>query len=67
MTDLFPDALPDLDAQMREVEREIRQRERVYPRWVADGRMTQAAADRQLGVMRAVLNTLTMWKNEARR
>lgn len=62
MSDLFPDALPDLGAQMKEVEREIALRQRVYPRWIADGRLTQAAADRQIGVMKAVLETLKMAK-----
>jgi hypothetical protein len=33
-------------------------RERVYPRRVADGKMTQALADDELAAMRAVLQTL---------
>lgn len=35
-------------------EREVRQRQRVYPRWVADGRMTQEFADRQIAIMREI-------------
>lgn len=35
-------------------ERELRQRQRVYPRWVVDGRMTQAFADRQIAIMQAI-------------
>lgn len=35
-------------------EREVKQRRRVYGRWVADGRMTQAFADRQIEVMEAI-------------
>lgn len=35
-------------------EREVRQRRRVYPRFVADGRMTQAFADRQLALMEEI-------------
>lgn len=35
-------------------EREVKQRRRVYPRFVADGRMTQAFADRQTEVMEAI-------------
>lgn len=60
MSSLFASgALPvPLAAQIKEVEREIAQRERVYPRWVADGRMPQTTADRQIEVMRAVLATL---------
>ncbi|MBS8227138.1 hypothetical protein [Vannielia litorea] len=34
--------------------REAELRRRVYPRWVADGRMTQAEADRQIAVMEAI-------------
>lgn len=67
MSDLFPDALPDLAAQIAEVRREIAQRERVYPRWVASGQMKQATADRQMAVMRAVLNTLTSLHDQERR
>ena len=32
-------------------EREVKQRQRVYPRWVGEGRMTQQFADRQIAVM----------------
>lgn len=59
MGDLFGGALPvPLAAQIAEVRREIVQRERVYPRFVAAGKLTQGAADRQIGAMRAVLATL---------
>lgn len=37
------------------VEREVKQRLRVYPRLVAQGKMTQAFADEQIAVMRAIL------------
>lgn len=40
------------------VEREIAMRERVYPRWVADHKMTQKKADQELAAMRAVLETV---------
>lgn len=40
------------------VEREIKMRERVYPRWVAAEKMTQQKADAELAAMRAVLATL---------
>lgn len=49
---------PTIAEQITEVRREIAQRERAYPRWVAEKRMTEAASDRQLGRMRAVLATL---------
>lgn len=35
-------------------EREVKMRLRVYPNRVADGRMTQALADRQIDVMRQI-------------
>lgn len=40
------------------VKREIRMREKVYPRWVARGTMDQPHADKELACMRAVLGTL---------
>jgi len=40
------------------VRREIKMRERVYPRWVEAARMTQANADEELATMRAVLTVL---------
>lgn len=47
-----------LDDQLRSVEREIAYRERVYPRWVEDGRMKAEDAARELLVMRAVRETV---------
>lgn len=59
MSDLFGGALPfPIDVQIAEVEREIALRRRVYPRWIASGRMSQPAADRQIAVMGAVLESL---------
>lgn len=56
---LFQDPLPiTIEAQIECVQREINMRERVYPRRVADGKMTQALAAEQLELMRAVLTTL---------
>ena len=47
-----------LSAQIACVEREIAMRLRVYPRWVADKKMTLAKADSEIAAMRAVLRTL---------
>jgi hypothetical protein len=61
MTDMFPITEPipvTLEDQVKCVEREISMRERVYPRWVADKKLTQSTADRELNAMRAVLRTL---------
>lgn len=39
-------------------DREIRFRQRVYPRRVADGRMTQAKADHEIACMEQIRDTL---------
>ena len=39
--------------------REIKMRRRAYPRWVDQGRMTQALADREIAIMQAVLADYT--------
>lgn len=36
------------------VEREIRMRRRVYPRWVADRKMSEAKAEAEIAVMEAI-------------
>ena len=56
MTDLF---IVTLLEQISCVEREIRMREKVYPKWVEQGRMKQDKADREIETMKEVLNTLT--------
>jgi hypothetical protein len=52
--------------QIEEVEREIRLRNDVYPRWVSSGKMRQSVADYHMKRMQAVLETL-LWlqTNEA--
>lgn len=40
------------------IRREIKMRERVYPRWVLNDKMRQEQADYELAAMRAVLETL---------
>ena len=47
-----------LAEQIACVKREIGLRERVYPRWVATGRLTQRKADDEIAAMKAVLETL---------
>jgi hypothetical protein len=58
--DLFPDqaARAQLEAEIKCVEREVKLRERVYPRWIQGGRMTQTLADREVDLMKAVLARL---------
>ncbi len=60
MSPLFPN-LPravSMDRQIRAVEREIDMRKHVYPKRVADNRMSQQFADEEVAVMEAVLATL---------
>ena len=44
--------------QIRCVEREIAMRERVYPKWVAAGRMKLDQSEREIDAMKAVLATV---------
>lgn len=44
--------------QIEAVEREIGMRNRVYRRWIRDGKMSQTKADHELNAMRAALATL---------
>lgn len=55
-----------IDDQVKAAEREVRQRERVYPRWVEGGRMTQAKADHELRCMRAIVETLKALQSKNR-
>jgi hypothetical protein len=36
-------------------ERELKMRERVYPRWVAGGKMTASKADTEIAIMREIV------------
>jgi hypothetical protein len=47
-----------LSEQIECVEREIRMRNKVYPRWVEAGRMSKAKARDEQAAMEAVLATL---------
>lgn len=42
------------DDKRRALDREIAMRMRVYPDWVARGRMTQTLADREIAIMQAI-------------
>ena len=44
--------------QIAAVEREIKMRHRVYPRWIESDRMTQKQADYEIACMESVLETL---------
>lgn len=47
-----------LAVQIACIEREIKMRRRVYPRWIESLRITQAKADAEIAAMEAVLATL---------
>ena len=47
-----------IEEQIACVKREVALRERLYPRWVAMQKMTQAKADTELAAMKAALATL---------
>ena len=49
----MPETFTDRD-KADEAKREVAMRRRVYPRWVQDGRMKQADADRKIAVMEAI-------------
>ena len=59
MSDMFPITLDD---ELVELTRELLLRRKVYPRWVANGQVTQARADRQIAVMESALNRLMALK-----
>jgi len=46
------------------IKREIALRKNIYPRWVENGRMKQAAADLEIERMTAALHTLLNVKGE---
>lgn len=43
------------DDKRAALEREIRMRKRVYPRWVQEGRMRAEVAEREIRLMEAIL------------
>ena len=58
MSDLYPDAQPSIEEQIKCVLREIGMRERVYPRWIEQRKLLPKKAEREIALMRAVLETL---------
>ena len=53
-----------IEEQIAEVERELKLREHVYPRWVGEKKMRQEKADKCMAAMRAVLETLQSIKEK---
>ena len=52
--------------QIAELKREIAIRKNTFPKWVAQGRMTQAKADQQIQDMTAALHTLLKLEEDSR-
>lgn len=55
MTDLFGWTNEDL---AKEADRELEMRRKLYPKWVADGRMSQDIATRRINLMAAIADRL---------
>ena len=58
--------MTSIDEQIKEVERELHQRSRVYARLVQDAKMSPQQAEYRTRVMTDVLITLQRLRNEAR-
>lgn len=56
----------DILQQIEAVDREIRMRRRVYPRWVGAGKMSQQKADHEIACMEAVAETLMRERDKGR-
>ena len=69
MTDLFTEPPPrrkvSIEEQIAAVNREISLREAVYTKMIVSGKLTRAKADRQIGEMQAILDTL-IWVRDNR-
>lgn len=52
---LFPDGPISALEKLHCARRELKLRQRVYPKWVANGRMSEDEAARQIKVMQAIL------------
>ena len=48
----------NIDDQIKCVQRELGLRQRLYPRWTSEGRMTADQAAKEINAMKAVLDTL---------
>lgn len=51
-----PDKPNRKKAQLEELERELKMRMRVYPRWVREGKMTQEQMDHRVICLREVID-----------
>lgn len=51
--------------QREEVEREIRQRERLYPKWIETGRIREATATEKIATLKAAADSLRFIERHA--
>lgn len=58
MAELFDSRDVPIHVQVAAAERELKLRVRVYPGRIANGKMTQALADREIANMTAIIQTL---------
>lgn len=49
---------PTIADQLASARRELKMRQRVYPQWVATGRLRQDIADHEIACMAAIVTTL---------
>ena len=43
--------------KLKEIEREITMRKKIYPSWIAQNRLSYATAEKQLAIMQAIART----------
>lgn len=54
-----------IDDQIRSAQRELDMRQRVYPNWVRNGKMTAASAVKEIAAMLSIIDTLRWAKKIA--
>jgi hypothetical protein len=57
VADLFGEG-PNLAEQIQCAERELAMRQKLYPRWVAGGRMKRDKSEKEIACMVAIIQTL---------
>jgi hypothetical protein len=54
-----------MNDRIKAAQREVAMRRRVYPRWVAAGKMTQQKADYEIKLMEDIVETLARFQHAA--
>jgi cell division FtsZ-interacting protein ZapD len=55
---MFADREPDLNQQIAELERELKKRRQVYPRWIEIGKIDETTADYRIRCLQATIQQL---------